>query len=536
VVEVNCLKVSSQFLPCGFAPIEAIEVSGQVIALSESGELAFSRPNSGEMTNDWIPAFPIPLRQPVAFLSFYKECVIFVKGTIPPRPFVPPAILVDSGRFLSAVADTVVCANSQTAYFATRTYPTSELSAIVAASDTNSFVTGSGRIIRVDEDGRRLFEQNFVRGDRLVIQRNRESFNVIVAGFADGAVWVYTPGSRSVVALPPLPPKLLSNSIASLERPDHIITKVTVDGATVWADVTPSFCAQFGYEPGDLILSDAYGTVEFFGLFAGSLLFLELSVRTLLFLPELPYKVLKRVSKNLPHSQTVITPDGNVITIDISSDGPRIFIPTDRVLSPLGEATVIGFKDVPYIQTDAMRMLGYEAVVADIFTLSLLRRINRRAVRTTEIDNEPKQISLNTEDSVDRLFPGDAIFVDSVYGKVVGFCGGRTVVRFNGESKCKFTDKVPEIIYRADIQAVRVCRDFPPVNVGSPLIPETTVLPGDIVVASELGECEFLGYTEENTIFVSTATGEQFNISFAMLLYPDFFRVSKRNSLIEVNS
>jgi hypothetical protein len=157
-------------------------------------------------------------------------------------------------------------------------------------------------------------------------------------------------------------------------------------------------------------------------------------------------------------------------------------------------------------------------------------------VRTTEIDNEPKQISLNTEDSVDRLFPGDAIFVDSVYGKVVGFCGDRAVVRFNGESECKFTEKVPQVIYRADIQAVRVCRDFPPVNVGSPLIPETTVLPGDIVSAQDLGECEFLGYTEQHTIFVSTTTGEPFNISFAMLLYPDFFTVSKRNSLIEVKT
>jgi hypothetical protein len=140
--------------------------------------------------------------------------------------------------------------------------------------------------------------------------------------------------------------------------------------------------------------------------------------QTLPFLLEFPHKVPKPLSKDLPNSQTVITPEGIVVTLNIRSADPCIFIPTDKVLSPLEEAAIIGFNDLLYFQIGAMRMLGCEAAVADVFTLSLLPRINRRAMRTIEIDNEPKQISLKAEEAVDQLLPGDAIFIDSVYGKV----------------------------------------------------------------------------------------------------------------------
>jgi hypothetical protein len=533
VVDVEFLTVDSKSLPSGFVAADVLAVPEQVIALSETGELAFSRQGSGNLTTDWVPAFTIPPRVSIAFLTHHRNCAVFVKGRPGPRAFVAQRCQFESGQFVEAVDDNFVCASSEFVYFENHTYPTSQLSDVIFVSD-NEFLTAAGRTVRVDKDGRRLFEQNFCRGDRIEIRCEKGPLSAQIAGFADGAVWVLTSGSSDVVALPPLPPAQLSERIISLVRPDHTVSKVAVDNDNLWVDTTPSFCALFGYEPGDLVFVDVRGTVEFFGVFAGDLLFLDLSARTLFFLPPLPYKLLRRASTRLPHTQTVITTDGTVVDLDVSSDGPRIFLPTDRVLSPFGEATVVGFAKVPYIQTDEMRMNGYEAAPSDIFKLSLLRRISRRAVRAFEVSGEQTSVSLNTEDSIDGLFPGDSIFMDARYGKVVGFRGKDVVVRFAGETDCQIAKGVPEIVYRADIQAVRNCPDFPGLRVGSPAIPETTVLPGDFVDANTIGECEFLGYSDKHTIFVSTETKEAFALTFGLLLYPGFFTVKKRNGLIEI--
>jgi hypothetical protein len=74
-------------------------------------------------------------------------------------------------------------------------------------------------------------------------------------------------------------------------------------------------------------------------------------------------------------------------------------------------------------------------------------------------------------------------------------------------------------------------RDMQPVEVGSPLISETNVLPGDIVEAPGLGECGFYGCTTLHTLFVSTTSGGVFALSFAMLLFPGFFNVKERPAL-----
>jgi hypothetical protein len=532
LVDTLYLQTEGFFLPPDFTAIDAVAADGQVIAVNARGELAFSDPATHEMLAAWIPSFPIPSQQPIAFITFHGQCLVFIRGKPRARPAVGD-VLVKSATFLSAVNDMFICANSEVAYFGGRNYPASELAAIVATSHSASFVTASGRIIATDVDDKRLFEKNFLRGDRIVFDAQGRHLALEVVGFAERAVWVRRPGASTVAALPPSSLTELSARTIQIDRAGHTLAKVTVSGAALWADTTPAFCATFGYEPGDLIAADPHGIVEFFGVFAAKLLCVDLATRGLFLLDDLPYKVLKRVSKNLPHSLTVVTADGAVVELNISADGPRVFVPTDRVRSPDGEAVIVGFADAPYIQTDEMRMSGYEAARADVFALSLVRRISARAERTVLIGDEPTTVSLSTEDSPNGIFPGDVIFVDSLYGKVVGFRGDEIVARMAGRDECQILTKVPEIVYRADIQATRISRDFPLVFVGSVLIPETLVLPGDIVDCLEIGECEFIGYTDRQTLFVSTETGETFTLSFAMLLYPGFFTLKKRNAFPE---
>jgi len=307
------------------------------------------------------------------------------------------------------------------------------------------------------------------------------------------------------------------------------VLRSPVSGVDVWVDATPEFCRGFGYEPGDLVWVEGRGVVEFYGVFAAQLVFLDISTRSLFLLASADYRDLKRVSRSLKHTRDVVTSGGEVVEIDIAAQG--LFLPTDRVMSPLGEATVLGFAGTVYIQTDEMRMNGYEAAASDVFKLTLLRRIGRRAERTVPVNGEDAAVSLNTEDSVNGLLPGDAVRVGRRYAKVVGFRERDVVVRFADEKKYEVCNRALEIIYRADILAKRISRDAPPVEVGSPLIPETNVLPGDIVENRDIGECEFYGCAQVNTLFVSKASAEVFALSFAMLLYPDYFTVKERHAI-----
>jgi hypothetical protein len=52
IVDPNTGAITSKFLPSDFCAVDAIFANNQIIALSDKGELAFSRPDSGELTLD----------------------------------------------------------------------------------------------------------------------------------------------------------------------------------------------------------------------------------------------------------------------------------------------------------------------------------------------------------------------------------------------------------------------------------------------------------------------------------------------------
>jgi hypothetical protein len=148
------------------------------------------------------------------------------------------------GTFLSAANDTFILSDSQNAYFTAQVYSISELPAIIALSESTSFVTALGRVLRCDPDERKLFQHNFLPGDHVIIRGDHRPITLEIAGFGDGAVWARTPASRSVLALPPLK---LAHRVISIDRPGHTLSKMTIDGFEVWVDTTQAFCARFGY-------------------------------------------------------------------------------------------------------------------------------------------------------------------------------------------------------------------------------------------------------------------------------------------------
>jgi hypothetical protein len=506
--------------PIGFDIADAVYANGQIVALGADGEIATSREGSSELALDWDGGIRVPDSRPVAFVALYGGFVLFVAGRPPAAKRLPVAVGVRAGDPLGA--DTFVCADSEIAYLSLGNVPFGDLASLIAAeAEGGAFVTAGGRVVRPDDDGAELFRRNFLRGDLITIGGSRYS----VVGIADGAVWVRG-GLHYVVALP----DDAVSRVTQLERAGHTVVRVKVDGMDAWVDQTASFCASFGYEPGDLVWAEGRGVVEFFGVSGAKCICLDLSTRCLFALEDVAHRVLKRASKRLPHTRTVVATDGAAVELDISAHR-RPFMPTDRVMSPLGEATVIGFRDAVYIQTDEMRMSGYQALAADIFRLRLIRRISAKAERNVHMGGGLVTVSLNTEDAIGPVLPGDAVCIGRRHAKIVGFRGGSVVVKFADEKQCEVCTKAVEIIYRADIAATRVSHELPPVEVGSPLISKTNLLPGDIVEAADLGECEFYGCATLHTMFVSRTSREVFALSFAMLLFPGFFTVKERPAL-----
>jgi hypothetical protein len=504
--------ITSYYAPIGFDVIEAVYTAEGLVALSSEGEVACSRVGRNDLTTSPVPWLLVPEGRPISFVGLYNGNVLFVRGR-PSDPIVLPSPIPVG---VEVPHDTFICANSLTVYFVKSNRCFSELSSAV------SFITGAGRAIEFCDDSRALLSLNFVRGDRITIEK--KMFEVV--GFADGAPWVRSSSLHCLLALPDLRVAELSNRITGLQREGHDVVKLRLAQRDIWVDVTPLFCRTFGYEPGDLVWVEGRGIVEFYGVFGLQLVFLDLATRFLFLHENVPFSVLKRISRTLPHTRSLVTQDGALLELDICA-GP-LFAPTDRVMSPIGEATVLGFAGVVYIQTDEMRMEGVDGAASDVFQLKLIRRINAKAERTVFIGGEPAVVSLNTEDSISGLLPGDAAVIERRYAKVIGFRGPDIVVKFEDEKECDVSARGIEVIYRSDIAAKRVSAKLPPVEVGSPMIPETNVLPGDIVENADIGECEFYGCQEAGTIFISKTSDDVFSLTFGILLLPGYFTVKQR--------
>jgi hypothetical protein len=507
--------------------VNAVHVSGQVIALSSNGVISSNPADSRELTTDYSAGLAIPRLSPFAAIVYGETSVVFVRG---------PRLSLARLPSFCPVSPLCVCCTDSIAYLRSATVKLDEFRALILSNPAENLgVTATGRIVALAETPDGDFDSfGLCCGDELEVAGVGP---VTVVGFADGAVWLRYAHSGFVSAVAPTAFDLFAARITDFRRfvdGSNVIQKVTADGANRWVDVFPGHCRKFGYEPGDLIWQDPQGIVEVLGVTADRLVCLDLATRLPFLLDPLKYKVMRRATEAIRGTRKVLTTESKVVNVNIASDGPRIFVATDRVNSPMGEATVVGFAGRPYIQTDEMRVNGQEAVGADIFDLSLIRRIRRPAEKTVKVGDQLVKVSLNTEDGLGNLMPGDRIRVLRRYARIVGFTEEKCVIQAYGGSECEFLEGPCEIIYRADISARRSSVAAPFADVGSPILQESRLFPGDIVVVPELGKCEFLGCGARNTLFVSTLSGELWTLGFSMLLLPDFFEVEYRPALAKI--
>ncbi|OHS94248.1 hypothetical protein TRFO_39559 [Tritrichomonas foetus] len=580
-------KLYNFYYPKHFSAIDATSSFGDVFALSDTGKIAHSLiisnnhelflnsaqfnsfniihkkylipKNNNRESNKEIEEFDTNNMRVInnkfdsySFINLHGNSALFVSGNpveyeyVPNKVPIKPSFQVKSADF----KDTFLCCTSKTLYFNHSTLPYSHLPVLLSREyhkNSDFYYTAANNFIELSTNQEDLLPFNFSVGDLIHMktsfssqnnQENSENENsdsmksvdelvCEVMGTFNELVWVRPSNSGYVMALP----KDLSSFysiIDHIDRPGHELHKYIIDNHEEIVDVTPSVIEVLGYSIGDLLWHPNHGIVEVIGVNSNKIVLLEYENRNLFTNEAIPLKILRK-SQNSKNQATrdVVNDDGEVITLDVTCSGNIIFQPTDRVLSPQGEATILGFNGVPYIQTDEMRMNGYEAIPSNVFDLKLIRRINGIAKRKVCLESgEEIEVSLNTEDTKRGLLPGDKILVQDKVSNVVGFNSEQVIIQDKGSQKCRILTNSFCIIYRADITASRTSNILPEMSVGSPFIQESLYLPGDRIYNDDFGECEFHGYSKNNVFMVSKS--EIFTLSFSMLLLPDFFSIKER--------
>lgn len=505
--------------------IDAVYQSKLIVGLRRDGTTWYAQTTSSQSTT----ANPLGLKAPFAFacVDANDQELVFLTGKPRGVKLLPEDLVLEPGA--DYYGEKFYYALGKQCFFTTSII---DVRRVRAPSVSKTARTATGRTIVLEDNPELLLQWNFVKGDTIVVKRGETTRSFEIVGWADGSIWAKESSANFVQAVYAESVSVLWQGISELQRLNHVIEKNYVHGEVAWIDKTPAFCASFGYEPDDLIWHESKGIVEFYGVCAGKLVLLDLAKRTLFFHDQMSCKVIRRASRNLPHTRTVIAADGSVVNLDISSCGKKLFLPADRVECELGQATVIGFaNEKVYIQTDEMRMNGYEAVDAQAGELKLVRRIHGRADRKFVVNGEEKVVSLDTEDFVNDVMPGDKLLMRSEHGSAIGFVDGQVVVKFDGTDTLTYLPALYEIYYRADIQAVRNSSDCQPVNVGSPLFQESLFLPGDVVENNDLGMVEFRGCKGNQTIFVSKFTGRTYAMSYSLLMCENFFKLVERPAI-----
>lgn len=394
--------------------------------------------------------------------------------------------------------------------------------------------TSTGRCISMKTDFKLLYSLNLLCGDVLEIKSSKKLVEVV--GFAENRVWVKPQNSPTIFALPGYEINQIFHKLTLKERKDHEIKEIKYGKSQILVDITPKFCSQFGYEPGDLIWYKDHGITEFIGMYANKMIISLCGTSKILQIDVMNYKILRRMSTNLQYKYEFMNTNGEQIVLDILMNPRLIFQPMDRVMSPFGEATIIGYNKSPYIQTDEMKFNGSDAIESNVFDLTLLRRVNMNARRKIIVEEDSVSISLNTSDSVNDLLPGDCISVNSCIQHIVGFTDDKKIVIHSDFSQpYKFLAETNfHIVYRADIAARRLTSEASIVSVGSPSLLGLCIIPGDIVkIKDKDEELEYYGINECSPVFVSKQTKDVQSFSFSILLIPDFFTLVKRTALMK---
>lgn len=575
VFECQSKKVSMHYLPASFIPVLACSSFSDIFALSEDGRVSHALIDQQELSTHSkqyrsIQKCSIDKFNSISYISMDGNSTIFIKGN--PDQFnyelIPEISPLKSGTHVQTINfnDTFICCTNKTAYFKSTTIPYSNLAILLSIKhiDGSLYFTPAQEPINLINDEIILKKFNLSIGDTIKMKSKSimigddsddEDDGLLtfeIAGVCNGEIWARPFKSGYVICLPSNC-QSFDEMFQIVEKPETLKNWL-VNGYLTTVDTSSSSLEELGYSLGDLIWHQIHGIVEVVGSKSGKLVLLEFANRTLFTEEAIEMKILRKSENNTSDSKSgkshkkskkaksmkmtrkVVDINGEVISLDISSgNGPRVFLPTDRVLSPLGEATILGFNENPYIQTDEMRMNGYEAVMANIFDLKLIRRINGIAVRTVNISKSSSsevktvKVSLNTEDSLNGLLPGDKLQIDDKYATVIGFTeDDETVIQYKGAKKCCFLNQPFTIIYRADINAVRKSALYPPAFVGSPMIQESAFLPGDIVSHKSIGEALYLGYSKNHIMFLLPKTEEILTFGFSLLLLPDYFEVIQR--------
>ena len=514
--------------PCGSDVIDAVFQSGTIVALDRSGTLYFGNAGEKQLSAQGPKPAPVKLNSSCVFIQANDEGLFFAfGGETRPNLLIPDVSLTPGEQYNG---DTFVYSLGSQFFFSKSTMDAKE--AVRLVNETTRMVTVTGRVIHIEENPEMLLQWNLVKGDVIRVRTGGRLRSYTIVGVADSSIWAKEETSDYVQAVFAESVEELGEKIEDLSRVDHQVERVSVNGIMCWIDKTPSLCASLGYEPDDLIWHESKGIVEFYGVYAGQMVLLDLAKRRLFLQEQMSCKVLRRASTRLPHTRTVVCIDGTIVELDIAAPGKKLFLPTDRVESQFGQATVLGFANGNvYIQTDEMCMHGYEAVDVKADSLTLVRRIHGRADRIFTVDGEEKTVSLDTEDFVNDIFPGDKLIAADQYSSAIGFVDGKVVIQIAGASTCTYLPPQYEIYYRSDIAAVRNSPDCQPVKVGSPLFQESLLRPGDIVECPELGTAEFRGCSRNQTVFVSKYTGVSYCLSYSLLMCPNLFKIIERPAI-----
>lgn len=579
-------KLTSHYLPTNFKCVYACCSFSDIFALSEDGRVSHCIISENELSTysyqyRSIKKCQISALKSICSISMDGNSAIFIKGD--PSQFnyemLPKNSPIQSGTRIKTANfdDTFICCTEKTAFFKSSIISYSNLMTLLSYKHVEGalYVTAAQEPLKMTDDQNALKKLNISIGDTVKLrpktieingqhaktgsddeeEEDTENGSFEIVGVSEGQIWGRPLKSGYVVNLPG-DVKKFNEMFEIADKTGAQFKSFIVNGHLTIVDVSSSSAEESGYSIGDLVWHPTHGIVEVVGTVCGSLVLLEFCGRTLFTHEAVEMEILRKSGDNVFDSKSeksqkkskktrsskltrkVVDMNGEVILLDISfADEPRLFLPTDRVLSPIGEATVIGFNESPYIQTDEMRMNGYDAVKVDIFDLKLIRRINGVAERTVKVsksssDTKTVKVSLSTEDTVNGLLPGDKLQICDRYATVVGFtCEGQigdVVIKFKGEKKCSFLEQPFTIIYRADINANRKSPSAPPAFVGSPMIQESAFLPGDVLYNKKIGEVVYIGYINDHVVFLVSKTDEFITFGFSLLLLPNFFEVIRR--------
>ena len=553
-------KLYRFYFPKGFFPIEIAAAFDDVFALSDTGTIAHSILSNSELNTNLENIKSINLTKQidktVSYISLNGASCLFIFGA----PFhyeyvnIEKAYLKGKNITISGCNGKFIGCTNKRMFLKKIAVPFSRFYINDKSKDKHKnvcYFQGLSTLNFSDSyDIELLISYNLQKGDifslnsplenevpQVIFKNSLTKYKVI--GTSNGKVWV-SPLNTSecfgeYLFVINLAPSTFKREVNCIERNGKKLEKLLVHANNIFVDVHSKHYI-LEYERGDLLCHPTHGIVEYVGYYCDKIVLLDFE-KSLLFLEEIiPFKLLRRLIKKKSdigkYTREVINCDGEFVSLDISMlDGPNIFVPTDRVLSPFGEATLLGFNKVSYIQTDEMRMNGYEAVECSVFDLKLLRRINGVARRKVSIDDDQTiEVSLNTADGKLGLLPNDKILTSQGIATVVGFSGDCIVIQEKGHKNCNILEGEFSLLYRADINAKRETPFFPSLDVGSPINQECFYLPGDIIYNEEIGQCEFLGYNINHAFFLKKPE-KYYSFSYSMLMIPNLFKIEKRTVL-----